>query len=233
MSNHHLDRYHKFIDSLRNQVVRGYCEKHHILPRSLGGSDDASNLILLTLRQHYLAHWMLWKAYGGAMAVAFDYMNGIKRYGKRLPSRVVAALKADVSKRISERPVSEETRKKQSQAKLGKKLSAEHVEKVRLAVLGRKMGPEFSAKVSEAKRGRGNGRNGCSMSAETKQRIGDAQRGALNHMAGRKHSPETKERMRIAHMKRNKPEAYLAWLAEGNTPLPPDEQTGQNTPIQE
>ena len=27
--------------------------------------------------------------------------------------------------------------------------------------------------------------------------------------------------------------AYLAWVAEGNTPLPPDDQTGQNTPIQE
>ena len=27
--------------------------------------------------------------------------------------------------------------------------------------------------------------------------------------------------------------AYLAWVAEGNAPLPPDDQTGQNTPIQE
>jgi hypothetical protein len=26
---------------------------------------------------------------------------------------------------------------------------------------------------------------------------------------------------------------YLQWLAEGNAPLPPDDQTGQNTPIQE
>lgn len=110
------------------------------------------------------------------MAVAFDYMNGIKRYGKRLPGRVVAALKADVSRRISERPVSEETRKKQSKAKLGKKLSAEHVEKVRLAVLGRKMGPEFAAKVSEAKRGRGNGRIGFVVSEETRNRISDANR---------------------------------------------------------
>ena len=222
MSNHHLDRYHKFIDGLRNQVVDGYCEKHHILPRSFGGSDDASNLILLTPRQHYLAHWMLWKAYGGAMAVAFDYMNGIKRYGKRLPGRVIEALKADVSRRISERLVSEETRKKQSKAKLGKKLSAEHVEKVRLAVLGRKMGPEFAAKVSEAKRGRGNGRLGCSMSEQTKQRIGDAQRGELNHMTGRKHSPETREKMRMAHMKRNKPQEYLKWVEAGNTPQPAD-----------
>jgi hypothetical protein len=28
-------------------------------------------------------------------------------------------------------------------------------------------------------------------------------------------------------------QAYLAWLAEGHEPLPPDDQTGQNTPIQE
>jgi hypothetical protein len=27
--------------------------------------------------------------------------------------------------------------------------------------------------------------------------------------------------------------AYLAWVEAGNVPLPPDEQTGQNTPIQE
>jgi hypothetical protein len=26
---------------------------------------------------------------------------------------------------------------------------------------------------------------------------------------------------------------FQAWLAEGNEPLPPDDQTGQNTPIQE
>ena len=153
MSSLQLNRYHKFIDRLRNQVVDGYCEKHHILPRSLGGSDDSSNIICLTVRQHYIAHWMLWKAYGGAMAVAFDYMSGIKRYGSRLPSRIVEALKADVSKRISERPVSKETRQKQSQAKLGKKLTPEHIEKVRKTRIGKKMPPEFGKKVSQAKLG--------------------------------------------------------------------------------
>lgn len=223
MNSHHLDRYNRFIDRMKIQVVNGYCEKHHILPRSLGGSDEASNLVLLTPRQHYIAHWMLWKIYGGAMAVAFDYMNGIKRYGNRLPSKVIAALKLDVSKRISERPVSDETREKQRQAKLGRKLSPEHIEKVRRTRIGKKMGPEFAAKVSEAKRGRSNGRLGHIMSEATKQRIGDAQRGALNHMAGRKHSPETREKMRIAHMKRKQNQQYLAWLAEGNEPLPADE----------
>jgi hypothetical protein len=222
MSSLQLNRYHKFIDRLRNQVVDGYCEKHHILPRSLGGSDDPSNIICLTVRQHYIAHWMLWKAYGGAMAVAFDYMSGIKRYGSRLPSRTVEALKADVSKRISERPVSEETRKKQSQAKLGKKLTPEHIEKVRQTRIGVKLSDQWKANVSAAKRGRGNGRLGCAMSEQTKQRIGDAQRGALNHMTGRKHSPETREKMRIAHMKRKQVQEYQRWLEAGNQPLPAD-----------
>ena len=223
MSSLQLNRYHRFIDRLRNQVVDGYCEKHHILPRSLGGSDDPSNIIRLTVRQHYIAHWMLWKAYGGAMAVAFDYMSGIKRYGSRLTSRTVEALKADVSRRISERPVSDETREKQRQAKLGKKLTPEHIEKVRQTRIGVKLSDQWKVNISEAKRGRDNGRLGCAMSEQTKQRIGDAQRGALNHMTGRKHSPETREKMRIAHMKRKQNQEYLKWLAEGNEPLPADE----------
>ena len=38
-----------------------YYEKHHILPKSMGGSDDESNLVYLTAREHFLAHWLLWR----------------------------------------------------------------------------------------------------------------------------------------------------------------------------
>jgi hypothetical protein len=223
-SQHHYNRYQQFISSLRGQSVDGYAEVHHIVPRSLGGLDDADNLIRLTARQHFVAHWMLARAIGGSAARAFFMMSNFGKYGQvnsttyQIARQEYAALAAvQMAGRVMP-PVSEETRKKQSQAKLGKKLSAEHVEKVRLAVLGRKMGPAFATKVSEAKRGCSNGRLGCSMSAQTKQRIGDAQRGELNHMTGRKHSPETREKMRIAHMKRKQDQAYLLWLAEGNTP---------------
>jgi hypothetical protein len=42
----------------------------------MGGSDHISNLIDLTPRQHYLAHWMLWKAYKSKeMTAAFFAMS--------------------------------------------------------------------------------------------------------------------------------------------------------------
>ena len=36
-------------------------ETHHIIPKSLNGSNDKSNLINLTLREHYVAHLLLLK----------------------------------------------------------------------------------------------------------------------------------------------------------------------------
>ena len=38
-----------------------YYENHHLIPRSLGGQDKNSNLVLLTGREHFLCHWLLTK----------------------------------------------------------------------------------------------------------------------------------------------------------------------------
>lgn len=42
-----------------------YTEVHHIKPRSLGGSDDESNLVRLTYKEHYTAHHLLTKFHTG------------------------------------------------------------------------------------------------------------------------------------------------------------------------
>ena len=41
-----------------------YYERHHITPKCFGGPDDKSNLVLLTAREHFVAHWLLTKMVG-------------------------------------------------------------------------------------------------------------------------------------------------------------------------
>jgi len=38
-----------------------YAERHHIIPRSLGGSDESSNLTYLSPKAHFVSHLLLWK----------------------------------------------------------------------------------------------------------------------------------------------------------------------------
>ena len=69
----------------------GYYERHHILPRSLGGDDSDDNLIYLTGREHLIVHWLLYKIHGiGPMADAF-YAMCMDKYGNRYKpiSRVI------------------------------------------------------------------------------------------------------------------------------------------------
>lgn len=40
-----------------------YYEIHHIIPKSLNGTDNKNNLVLLTAREHFICHWLLVKRY--------------------------------------------------------------------------------------------------------------------------------------------------------------------------
>ena len=43
------------------KATSGYTEKHHIVPRCMGGTDDIDNLVDLSAKAHYLAHKLLTK----------------------------------------------------------------------------------------------------------------------------------------------------------------------------
>jgi hypothetical protein len=66
--------YKKIYDSLmekgKNRNLIEYGEKHHIVPRCLGGSNDKSNLVKLTPEEHYVAHQLLVKLYPDNMLLA-------------------------------------------------------------------------------------------------------------------------------------------------------------------
>jgi len=57
--------YTNLIEKAKKQVLpeETYVERHHILPVSIGGSNDPNNIVKLTARQHYFAHKLLVKIY--------------------------------------------------------------------------------------------------------------------------------------------------------------------------
>ena len=75
--------YYQIIQKATGRINEGYVEKHHIIPKSCGGSDDVSNLVSLTKREHFLCHWLLTKMVEGEhlrnMHYAFKLMSN---YGK-------------------------------------------------------------------------------------------------------------------------------------------------------
>jgi len=41
---------------MSRQKPDGYTEKHHIIPKSFGGSNKQNNLVRLTPKEHFIAH---------------------------------------------------------------------------------------------------------------------------------------------------------------------------------
>jgi hypothetical protein len=51
------------LEALRRVGNKVYYEFHHVIPKSLGGDDSQLNVIPLTSREHFLAHYLLCKIY--------------------------------------------------------------------------------------------------------------------------------------------------------------------------
>ena len=72
---------------LNKKDIDYYTERHHIQPRSLGGSDQDDNLVLLSAREHFIIHWLLFKIYRNqSTAFAWNMMCMPMPTGKRQTS---------------------------------------------------------------------------------------------------------------------------------------------------
>jgi len=161
----HLDRYINFIDSRPIRIKKSkdlYTENHHKVPRALRGSNLKENMVLLTGREYFIAHLILWKAYGGKMANAFWMMSISQNYNK-LTSKQYASIKYIVSEKMRKM-----------------NLKRDHS-----PMLGRKHSKETIKKLSESHIGQSPGNKGLKCSQETKNKISIAQ-------TGKKYSEETK-----------------------------------------
>lgn len=61
IANKYTTWYYDIVNRAKTRVLDTYTEKHHIIPRSLGGDNRVDNIVSLTAREHFVCHWLLTK----------------------------------------------------------------------------------------------------------------------------------------------------------------------------
>lgn len=102
----YIDRYILFIEKCKEKTFNGPFERHHILPRSLGGKEQ-HNIIKLSPRHHYIAHVLLAKATESPKMIKALHKMIYSRSGDvnrkyKITSRVYAYLREKHAKIVSE-----------------------------------------------------------------------------------------------------------------------------------
>ncbi|CAB4133127.1 HNHc domain containing protein [uncultured Caudovirales phage] len=147
INNFYLIRYNKLINHYKNVIVDGFYEKHHIIPKCLGGTNNNDNLVLLPTRVHFIAHALLYKAYPKEtkLAQAFGMMVASNKHqkGRKFSSRLYEMSKSARSNSMKSVPRPEWVKEKLRVPKLNKEnykkpKSKEHSENISKSLMGKK-----------------------------------------------------------------------------------------------
>lgn len=125
-----------------------YYENHHIIPKSCGGTNKSNNLILLTPKEHFIAHLLLTKMYNGLLCNKMNYAlwmmcNRLRKDEKIISSKMYENVKKVISKNRKNFRYSDESKKKMSDSAKKRKN-------------GRKRSEETRKKISEKMKGDNN-----------------------------------------------------------------------------
>jgi len=142
--------YLSLVDNARRRgETTMYTERHHIVPRALGGTDAANNLVRLTGREHFVAHVLLAKIHGGAMWSAATLM---KEHAKS--SRVYAIARKGLAASLVGKPRPPHVIAAMRSGVIDKPRPAQHCENISRANTGKRHTAETKARIGAGNRGR-------------------------------------------------------------------------------
>lgn len=167
LQNKYTEWYFSIIKNRKLCSPETYSEKHHIIPRCMGGTDIIHNMVILTVREHILVHKLLTKMTVGKIKSRLCFAHHMMVRGRQgtyvnMSEREIQSARKKLSEaqRILQtgRKHSEETKRKISESNRGKVVSQETRDKISKANKGKLLGlrrpPEFGEKISKALTGR-------------------------------------------------------------------------------
>ncbi len=194
----------EIISRARQRCLEGYCERHHVIPKCLGGTDDPENIVRLTAREHFIIHKILCILYPhesrlhwAAFMMAGCGGNSKQDRGYRVGAREYERLRENLKH-------SDETKAKVSKANKGRQTR-----------LGAKLSEETKRKIGNANKGKTLGKKPKPVTQETRNKMSKAAQERPN----RPHSEETKQKMSAA-WERKRSEGY-----EWRSGIPHTEET--------
>lgn len=139
--------YDLLISRSKNRILEGYSEKHHIIPKCVGGTDDPSNLVILTAEEHFVAHQLLVKMYpnNAKLALAVSMMC-IKNPKHQRNNKIYGWLRKAFSE--AQKTKIRKPRAKETKPRKKRTLSEEHKTKIGLSLIGKDSpmkGKQFTA----------------------------------------------------------------------------------------
>lgn len=90
----------------------GYCERHHVVPKCLGGTNQEDNLVFLTAKEHFMAHKLLVRMHPSVKGVWYALI-AMGRLLEFKP-RIVASERAKAAEMRKGFKYTDEARKKMS-----------------------------------------------------------------------------------------------------------------------
>ena len=106
--------YDGLIARARGRSRHGYMERHHIVPKCMGGSNRKDNLVYLTAKEHFIAHKLLVRIHPNALGLwlALIAMGRLLEY----KSRIVASERARAAELRRSFRYSDESKKRMSES---------------------------------------------------------------------------------------------------------------------
>lgn len=155
--------YNEYIQNILNSRGRFACgkeyhERHHIVPKSVGGCDDENNLIDLYAREHYEVHKLLYEENPDNEKLAFAWWMMSTKSNKTDGRYELTADEYELAK-IALSSAQSKAKKEQ------------FINKENHPMFGKTQSEESRIKMSRAKKGKPSPKRGISVSDEEKARL--------------------------------------------------------------